>query len=99
MNKTSYARLPDAAKRAIDANAGEAFTTLLGKSFDEYDDQARAKVKAMANQEIRPIPAGEVAEWKHEVQPVIDGWVKATPDGAHVLAAYRAEVAKLESAK
>jgi hypothetical protein len=28
------------------------------------------------------------------VTPLIDEWVKNTPDGARVLAAYRAEVAK-----
>jgi hypothetical protein len=35
--------------------------------------------------------------WKQRVQPMLDEWVKTTPDGAHVLAAFRDEIAKVRA--
>jgi hypothetical protein len=37
----------------------------------------------------------QFARWKQRVAPVTDNWVKANPGASKVLAAYRAELAKL----
>jgi hypothetical protein len=36
----------------------------------------------------------DAQNWTRLLAPITDAWVKGTPDGARVLAAYRAEVAK-----
>ena len=41
-----------------------------------------------------PLIAAAVALWKQRLAPIADEWVKETPDGARVLAAYRSEIAK-----
>jgi len=41
----------------------------------------------------------EEARWKEAVAPVTEDWVKSTPDGAHVLAAFRDEVKAVRNAK
>jgi TRAP-type C4-dicarboxylate transport system substrate-binding protein len=97
MNKDAYAKLAGPAKAALDKHAGEPFSKLLGKMFDDSEDQAREKVRAMPEHVIKEIPPGELSQWKARTQPVIDAWLKSTPDGAKVLAAYRAQVAKIRA--
>jgi TRAP-type C4-dicarboxylate transport system substrate-binding protein len=97
MNKESYAKLTGKAKDALDTHSGEAFSKLLGKMFDDSENEARAKISAMEGHVVKQVPDAEVAEWKARVQPVVDEWIKATPDGAKVLAAYRAEIAKIKT--
>jgi TRAP-type C4-dicarboxylate transport system substrate-binding protein len=97
MNKDVYAKLAGKARGALDKHSGEAFSKLLGKMFDDSEDEARAKVRAMDGHVIKQVPDAELPQWKSRVQPVIDEWVKATPDGAKVLAAYRTEIAKIRA--
>jgi len=97
MNKDAYAKLSGKAKESFDRNMGEVFTKGLGRAMDEVEDAARAKFTAQPDQVVKQVPDAELAQWKSRVQPVIDEWVKATPDGARVLAAYRAEVAKIRT--
>jgi copper(I)-binding protein len=62
------------------------------------DDQGIGMVKA-ANQTITTLSPEEEAHWKARAKPVVDAWAAATPDGAKVLAAYRAEIAKIRAEK
>jgi hypothetical protein len=39
----------------------------------------------------------EAARWRARIAPVVDEWAKRTPDGEIVLAAYRAEIAKIRA--
>jgi TRAP-type C4-dicarboxylate transport system substrate-binding protein len=97
MNKDAYAKLPGKAKAALDKHSGEAFSKLLGKMFDGTESAAVEKVRAMPDHVIKHVPDAELAQWKARVQPIVDEWVKATPNGAKVLASYRAEIAKIEA--
>jgi TRAP-type C4-dicarboxylate transport system substrate-binding protein len=97
MNKDSYAKLSGKAKDAFDRNMGVVFTQGLGRAMDEVEGAARSKFAAMPDQVIKQVPDAELPQWKARVQPVIDEWVKNTPDGAKVLAAFRAEVAKIQA--
>ena len=97
MNKAAYAKLSGKAKAAMDRNMGEVFTKGLGRAMDGVEDAARAKFSAMPDQVVKQVPDAELAQWKARVQPTIDEWVKNTPDGARVLAAYRREVAKIQA--
>jgi TRAP-type C4-dicarboxylate transport system substrate-binding protein len=96
MNKDSFAALPDKARVAIEKHSGEAFalrvTTVAGKM--EADQIAR--VAAMPSHAMNRLDDAERALWKERTQPLTQEWIDKTPDGAKVLAAYRAELAKLQ---
>jgi TRAP-type C4-dicarboxylate transport system substrate-binding protein len=99
MNKATYEKLPAQAKAAIDKDAGFVLSEKLGALNDTIGEEDRAKVKAMPNHEIIELSSAEAARWKKRLQPVTDEWIKATPDGAKVLAAYRAELTKIRAGK
>ena len=50
-------------------------------------------------QHIVQISDAELARWEKAVAPVVQGWVKRTPDGAKILAAFRAEIKRYRSSK
>jgi len=97
MNKDSYAKLSGRAKEAFDRDMGEVFTKGLGRAMDEVEDAARSKFTSEPDQVTKQVPEAELALWKARVQPTIDAWVNATPDGARVLEAYRAEILKIRA--
>ena len=96
MRKTTYEKLPEKARAAIDKNAGMPFTLLWAKAIQAQDDQGIEMVKA-AKQPITVLAPDEEARWKERAKPVVDAWVASTPDGAKVLAAYRVEIAKIRA--
>jgi TRAP-type transport system periplasmic protein len=97
MNKAAYAALSPKAKQAIDRYSGETFSEKLGAN-NETAGRAEAKLlAAMPGQSVTTLAPTQAAIWKTRIQPVIDDWVKRTPDGAKVLAAYRAEIQKISA--
>ena len=44
---------------------------------------------------VNPKAPEEAKRWKARVAPFVDEWTRTTPDGEKVLAAFRAEIAKL----
>jgi len=98
MRKTTYEKLPEKARAAIDKNAGMPYTLLWAKAIQAQDNQGIEMVKA-AKQPITTLAPEEEARWKERAKPVVDAWVASTPDGAKVLAAYRAEIAKIRAEK
>jgi len=99
MNNDSYAKLPEKGRTAVDTTIGEAYARKLGEILDRVDDEESAKAAARPGQTVTKLAPAEAAAWKARVAPVTEGWVKATPDGARVLAAYRGEVARIAAAK
>jgi TRAP-type C4-dicarboxylate transport system substrate-binding protein len=97
MNKASFARLPDASKQAIEKLSGEGFARRFGKAVDANDQGSQNSVRAIPGHLLYQLDPAEAARWKRKLQPVVDDWVKATPDGARVLAAFRDELAKVRS--
>jgi TRAP-type C4-dicarboxylate transport system substrate-binding protein len=99
MNKDAYAKLPEKAKAAVDKYSGEAYSARLGKVGDRMDEDGREKTRAHAGHAFTTIDAAELERWKKLFEPVTAEWARTTPDGAKVLAAYRAEIAKLQNSK
>jgi hypothetical protein len=66
---------------------------------DTMEAVGRDATKAMAGQTIASLDPAEEARWKELVAPVTEEWVKATPDGDKVLAAFRAEVLAVRAGK
>jgi len=95
MNKDAFARLPEAAQRAVDRYSGETFTKIMGKGADEEDDIQRDRVMAQPGHVHSALTAEELARMKRMVEPLTEEWVAATVDGAKVLAAYRAELTRI----
>ncbi len=94
MNKQSYAKLPQAGKDAVDKYSGLHFTELMYKAIAKMADQGRATIKAK-HETLVDLSEAEEARWRAAVEPITQAWVKATPDGAQVLADFRAEVEKV----
>jgi len=95
MNKDAYARLPEKAKRAFDRNSGEKFSRALGKASDRMLEDGRADVQKLPGHMVTVLDAEEAARWQLILAPMVDEWLKETPDGPRVLAAYREELAKI----
>lgn len=99
MNNDVYAKLPPAGRAAIDRYSGLAYVQRLIAADDTMAAVGRDATKAMAGQTIAQLDPAEEARWKEAVKPVTDQWVKATPDGAHVLAAFRDELTAIRAGK
>jgi TRAP-type C4-dicarboxylate transport system substrate-binding protein len=100
MAKEKYAALPPAARKILDDNSGEAESRVYGAFWDDVNREGRDMVKALGEKHQIVTPQPEiVAKWRQAVSPVIDDWVKATPDGAKVLAAFRTEMAGLKAGR
>jgi len=94
MNKDAYAKLPGKAKAAIDSKAGVPFAAHMGKTTDKMNAEGRENVTKMAGHTFYKLEPAEEAQWKQRAQPLIDKWLKTTPNGAAVLAAFEAEYTK-----
>jgi TRAP-type C4-dicarboxylate transport system substrate-binding protein len=99
MNKDAYAKLPPQGREAIDRFAGEAYVRRLIAAGDTMAAVGRDTTKATPGQTIAQLDPAEEARWKELVAPVTAEWVKATPDGATVLEAFRAELAAVRAGK
>ncbi len=99
INNDVYAKLPAAGKAAIDKLSGKVFVERLVAADDTMQAVGRDATKAMAGQTIAQLDPAEEARWKEAVAPVTDDWVKSTPDGAQVLAAFRAELTAIRGGK
>lgn len=97
MNNQTYAKLSGKAKQAIDANIETPYTNWFNKVIDDTERDNIAITQKMGNQTIYKLPPDELAQWKKRVEPVIAEWEKRTPDGAHVLAAFRKEIAAIRA--
>jgi TRAP-type C4-dicarboxylate transport system substrate-binding protein len=95
MNKDSYAKLPDAAKKAIDTYSGEPLTKKLGGGGIQENKSVIEKLKAMPGHTYAELQGAEKERWRKLFEPITETWVKETPDGAKVLAAFRQEVDKV----
>ena len=98
MAKKKYDALPAAARKIFDDNSGEAQSRVYGKFWDDVDNEGRQSVEALGSKHtIVTLPSATEAKWRAAVTPVIDDWVKTTPDGAKVLAAFRDATAKIKA--
>jgi TRAP-type C4-dicarboxylate transport system substrate-binding protein len=98
MAKKKYDALPAAVKKILDDNSGEAESRVYGKFWDDVDNEGRDMVKALGDkhQIVQQTPE-MAAQWRKAVEPVIGDWVKSTPDGEKVLAAFREQSAKVKA--
>ena len=100
MNKDAYAKLPAKAKQAVDRNTGTTASLALGASFDKiFADAEKAVRSAPVRTFITVMPVERERFAREVAAPVTEEWVKKTPNGAAILAAYRAEAARLRQSR
>lgn len=95
MARATYEALPEAARKIIDANSGEAFSRQGGVWSDKDAARVRDAAKAKGDTVVE-LSAEEAAAWQAKTAPVIDAWAKSAPDGEAVLAAFKDELAKVQ---
>jgi TRAP-type C4-dicarboxylate transport system substrate-binding protein len=89
MDRRKYQGLPAAVRKVIDEQTGEAVSRAHGEFTDKEGAAVRDQVKAMANQTI-VIPTTEQYKlMEAKLAPVTEEWVKDTPNGAAILAAWK----------
>ncbi len=96
MNKGKLDALPDDARQALLGVSGIHLSRLLGRAADGMVGFTRKALGKNPDQKLIQVPDAQKTVWRASVRPVIDRWVKSTPGGAAILAAYRQE---LENAK
>jgi len=99
MNKESYAKLPAEARKVFDSKTGAPLAARMAKAGKEETDMGLHAVEGVPGQTITTMPSGDIAKFRRQMAPLVEEWVKDTPDGARVLATYKAEIAKAEAAK
>lgn len=92
MNRRKWDSLPPQAKAAIDKYSYLPFSQTLGRAADAEWARSRGSLK-----DVTTLRDPEEARWKKLVAPVAEQWARDTPDGAQVLAAFRAEIAAFEA--
>ncbi|HEV8015830.1 MAG TPA: TRAP transporter substrate-binding protein [Stellaceae bacterium] len=98
MTKATWDSLSPQAQQVLDKHSGEAASRAFGAWWD--GERKAGKDNTIARGDKRTIvelTPEQTAAWQKKLQPLNDNWVKNAPDGANVLAAYRAELAKIEA--
>ncbi|HEY4251980.1 MAG TPA: TRAP transporter substrate-binding protein [Roseomonas sp.] len=97
MNPAKYAALSPEAKRALDANSGDAGSRMAARVWDEQGPVVAETARRRGNS-IVAITAEERARWQQATQPVIEAWLahmrERGIDGGALLEAARAELAR-----
>jgi hypothetical protein len=96
-NKGFHAKLPAQAKTAFEKNAGYAASKAFGVVIDAVAVDQFDTVKAMPGHTQAYLAPEEKARWRALFTPITDEWVKATPNGAAILAAYRDAILKVRA--
>ena len=98
MSPAAYDKLPAKGKAAFDKNSGYKESRDYGAALDAIADFQYKSVEKMPNHHFAKLSPPETERWKKLVEPVVQGWVARTENGAAILAAYKAEVAKSAAA-
>jgi TRAP-type transport system periplasmic protein len=99
MSKASYDKLSPAGKKAIDENSGLGFSRALGNNTSVHGVETAKRIGGLPGQTIKALSADQKVRWAKVLQPVTEGWVKGTPNGATILAAYKDAIKKYSNSK
>jgi TRAP-type C4-dicarboxylate transport system substrate-binding protein len=98
MSRKKYASLPEAARKALDANSGEALTRQFGKFMDGESDLMRGPAAADPKKhEVVHLTPEQLARWKPKVDAVIAEWAAQNPARGPLLARFREILAQVQA--
>ena len=92
MNHEAYAKLSDKDKKAIDSTSGEKLSRIVAEAGKNQLVET-TKILSSPPHTLSKLDPAEYARWKERLKPIVDDWVKRTPNGATILATYRQELA------
>jgi TRAP-type transport system periplasmic protein len=98
MTKATWDSLSPEAQKVLDKHSGVAVSRAFGAWWD--GERKAGKDNTIARGDKRTIvdlTPEQTAAWQKKLEPLNDNWAKNTPDGTKVLAAFKAEVAKIEA--
>jgi TRAP-type C4-dicarboxylate transport system substrate-binding protein len=96
-NKETWAKLPAKGRAAFDRNSYYGLSKAFGGILDQMAANQRKEVAAMPGHTDAVLDPAEKRRWQSLAAPVVEEWVKATPNGAAILAAFNAEVARVRA--
>jgi TRAP-type transport system periplasmic protein len=97
MSKKKYDALPEAARKAIDANAIESFSRAYGKVLGEDAEKGK---KLSAGHEIVRLDAARTADWRKKFgDGMIDGYKKSNPQAEKVLEVFLKNYADVKAGR
>jgi TRAP-type C4-dicarboxylate transport system substrate-binding protein len=100
MSRKRYDALPVAARKAIDANSGEAASRAFGAFFYGQWSAQRAPILDSTKHKVVPLTAQQRALWeKNGAGPVMEEWAKSRQGGEKVLETYRALYAQAKAGR
>lgn len=98
MTRKKYASLPEAARKAIDENSGEAVARQFGKFMDGESDHMRNPLAADPKKHtVVQLTPEQLAVWKPKVDAVIADWVGQNPARGPLLAKFREILAQVQA--
>jgi len=97
MTKEKWNQLPPAVQKVLDDNSGEALARLYGIENDAQQESGRKAAMDMKDQTMLVPTAAEDEAFLKKLAPVADDWVKDNPDGAAVLAKFRALLSQAQA--
>ncbi len=99
MNRKTWEGLPAKAKETIDRLGGETLAAHAGKAHDDAAAIARARIVKERRHKVVVLGPDALNKARADAQPVVDGWIKKTPDGAKKLAALEKIIADIRAGK
>ena len=81
MNPDSYAALPEDLRAIIDAQSGQEFSAMAGRTQQSYDRPGREMAEDRGNTILTLNPT-QIEEWRSAAEPTITAWIEdVTADG------------------
>jgi TRAP-type C4-dicarboxylate transport system substrate-binding protein len=87
-------KLSEAGRKVLAAETGEKMSREMGACFQKLNGFLMKKVKSDSSQVFLKLTPEEKAKFEKALQPVNDQWIKETPDGAKIYAAFKKGVGK-----
>jgi len=97
MAKEKWNQLPPAVQKLLDDNSGETLARLYGVENDAQQESGRKAAMDMKDQIMLEPTAADDQDFQRKLVPVAEDWVKDNPDGAAVLAKFRALLSQVQA--
>jgi TRAP-type C4-dicarboxylate transport system substrate-binding protein len=94
MSKKVYDGLPAAAKKAIDANTGEATSRWLSRVATQDEKKILDDLLKTSGNTATVLKGDALAKWTAAFEPVVKDWVSSTPNGQTLIDTFKTEIAK-----
>lgn len=91
MNKEAYRRLPAPAKAVIDRHSGRDYVAWMARRNLRAETEAIGRAEKAGRTTVIRLAAKETERWRKLLAPVERQFVQDTPDGAAILARFKAE--------